>query len=38
MTYGEEKVRAKFNEKYVQLELGILNMPTNINEFNSEGF
>ncbi len=38
LTYGEEKVRAKFNEKYVQLELGILNMPTNINEFNNEGF
>jgi len=38
ITYGDEKVKAKFNEKYVQLELDFLNMPTNINEFTKDGF
>ena len=33
--YGSKRVKASFDEKYVQLELGILNMPTNINEFNN---
>ena len=36
--YGYKKVKAPFDEKYVQLELGLLHMPTNITEFNQDGF
>ena len=33
--YGPKKVKAPFNEKYVQLELGLFRMPTDIYEFQN---
>ena len=33
--YGSKKVKAPFDEKYVQLELGLFRMPTDIYEFQN---